>query len=148
MIKATATFKGVQRIKENLAAIYKDPTDLLKAGAETVLDDIIKERIDGERTIDNAAMKENAPSTKRRKARKGKPDHSLWDSQLMRKKSQWKIFTAGKTKVFLQPGTAIAGRAVWVQEKGYDFFGISKLAQRKTQDVLADLIRKKLERGL
>ena len=145
-----ATGDGVNAIKNNLAAIAKDPSSILKKAAEAVLDDIITERIDGEKTIEGGPMPKNAEATIRAKRRKGRSpaDHSLWDSQTLRKKTSWDIRKVKKTLVYLEPKGIVAKRSLHVQRLGYDFFGVSKEGSKAADEAMEKQLRKELEKNV
>ena len=145
-----ATGDGVKAIKSNLAAIAKDPSTILKKAAEAVLEDIITERIDGQKSITGGAMKSNAASTVRAKRTKGSSpaDHSLWDSQTLRKKTSFQIRKAKKTLVILEPKAIIAKRSLSVQRLGYDFFGVSKEGSKAADKAMEKQLRIELEKNV
>jgi len=138
---------GVAQLTKNLTEIIRDPTPVLEAMASAVLEDITRVAIDGQNTVKGGPMKRNKPSTVKAKQRKGSspPDHPLWDSQTMRRKDSWIIRKQGK-RVLLEPGREIQDRAIYVQQKGYNFFGVSKTGEKAAGEagriVLDEMLRK------
>jgi hypothetical protein len=120
------------------AAVWKQIGEIAEGG---ILDNIMRQR-----QADGRPIKENAPSTRERKRKEGKPQLSLIDRKKRFIKGgggSWR-FRVLKNGVVIRPAKAELKRiSRWVQQKGYvGWFGLSE----KHVEVIRAIFRKEIRK--
>lgn len=151
-------FEVVRAVRANLPAL-KLPVELLekigKIGEGSIL-----QNIKNQQTMDGGQLQENAPSTRRRKERKGRPLKSLVD--------QFHRFTRGRGQswalqvephrnwVILEPATQeLRNLSRWLQEgrpskgkyKYLGWFGLNEKAAKLVREVTRAWVRDEFEKA-
>jgi len=99
-------------------------------GIAEICEDSILNNIAKQKSPDGSRLKKNAPSTRARKRRKGRPQLSLVDAEHRLVKGNfrsWKPLRLTPTEVVVGPATLEVARLTkWTTRMGYDFVGLSK----------------------
>lgn len=137
-------YKVRRKIIKAAPANLKLPANVLEDVGRIIGASII-DNIDKQQQADGSALKENAPSTKKRKLALGQGMRSLIAEKLRFVKGSqgsWK-FTVSRQSVSVEPATGELKSLVrYVQQKGYTgWFGINKAGMAAAKERIAIWIR-------
>ena len=124
---------------------FGDVSKVMAQSAKIVVDDIVH-GIAARRSIDGGSQKANAISTVLQK----KHDHPLIGgssvSPLLAKASTYSIQQPTPEEAEIRIKSVRADVGVYVERKGYKFFGISKRAEKEIVRTWTDYVQRKIKR--